>query len=77
MTVSQLISKLEQVKDKNKDVMVYVSDLKDNIMTDDWCDTFGVYDVDLEDDFGVIVVEVSSQNEYFKSHKGEDNDNNR
>ena len=77
MTVSQLISKLEQVKDKNKDVMVYVSSLKDDITMDDWCDTFGVDDVDLEDDFAVIEIEVSSQNEYFKSHKGEDNVNNR
>lgn len=76
MTVQELINKLQEVNRKNKDVVVYVTSLKDDITMDDWCDTFQVDDVDLEDDFEVTL-EVSSQNEYFKSHKGEDNDNNR
>ena len=76
MTVQELINKLQEVNRKNKDVVVYVTSLKDDITTDDWCDTFQVDDVDLEDDFEVTL-EVSSQKEYFKSHKGENNDNNR
>ena len=69
MTVKQLIDRLQRVNRKNKEVVVYVSSLKDDITLDDWCDTFQVDDVELEDDFAVSI-EVSSQKEYFKSHKG-------
>lgn len=70
MTVQELIDRLKQVNRKSKEVVVYVTSLKDDNTLDDWCDTFKVDDVDLEDDF-VVTIEASSQKEYFKSHKGD------